>query len=125
HEHRPEWRLLPYSSPAQLVRTRALRPSLKVLRLHLIELLLQSLELRVTLGQRPGELADALLLRATTYARRLALFLRLLRRAGREDLIVSRAVAVDRHALAVERVRKLVDLTHILDAGRVCEVSSL
>ena len=49
----------------------------------------------------------------------------LLGRAGGEHLVVARAVAVDRDALALEVVRELVDRAHVVDRGGVREVRRL
>src|SRR6185503_5183544 len=94
HKHRPERRLLPYSGAPELVRTRPLLPTLKVLRFLVEQALLQPIDLRVPLRERPCQLRD-LRHRCIALPRpTLTLGLCLLRRTGGQHLIVTRTVAI-------------------------------
>src|SRR5262249_55981495 len=123
HEHHAQRRFLPYRGTAQLVRTRPLRATLEVLRLHLIQLLPQPLELRVLLGDAALEVRQrSTVLVAARCGVAVTRFLRLLGRTRREYLVVAAAVTIHRDAFAIHVVRELVDLPHVVDRGRVREV---
>src|SRR4029078_9721030 len=58
HEHHAERRLLSYSSAAELVGARALGATLEILRLPLIQLLPETLDLRLALGEIAAQISE-------------------------------------------------------------------
>src|SRR6185436_2813683 len=104
-EHRAEGGLDTRGDTAKRVRTRPLGAALEVLRLGIEQGFLEPGVLRLELRDSAVQLAA---LRPAV-----ALRLRQLGRTGGKNLIVARAIAVDRDALALEGVGQLVDRANI------------
>ena len=96
--------------------------TLEVFALSFVQHLLRPAQLGLQLGNRRLEFRHAL----TTHLATALLLHHLLRRGSRrEHLHVPTAVAIHRDALAVQRVRQLVDLTHVVLCCFIREVARL